>query len=140
MLNIDKNIENDLDAIIYYYTMKEKIDKYLSLIVEYYDKITKIHKQVEKFKKNLNNELSGYYKDMIDFVKKDDSYETVVVNKKVKEGILEHLTDFIHEKDEVTAVNKYLKTKGIKIHCNEAINIDELLGLSKEKNSNESCC
>lgn len=133
MFNLTHDVESDIDAIDYYYKQQERLDFLFSYMTQLYGKIAKIHEETSKIQRQLEIEKNGLYKDVIDFVFENGKYITKQVNKKLRNGSLENLKQFISEDNENKAINAYLKSKGIKIRCNEAVDIDKLLGLEEEE-------
>ena len=122
-------IEEDIASINYYYNRKNFISNCQEKMSEYYNKINELNKQIKKAESELKIELTGEYCDVFDFMSKGGSYTTNIVNKKVREGKLENLKEYLYESSEKRALDKYLKSIGGKFYDKECINIDELLGI-----------
>lgn len=124
-----EKIEEDIAAINYYYNRHNFILKCQEEMSNYYSKINELNKQIKKAESELKIELNGEYCDVFDFMTKGGSYTTNIVNKKVREGRLEKLKEYLYESSERRALDRYLKDIGGKFYDKECINIDELLGI-----------
>lgn len=132
MITLDEKVEQDINAICYYYNRQEELEKIYKHTTSLYTKIAELSKQIKKIKANLEIEMHGEYKDVLQYDMKDNHPESKVVHKKVRKGKLEPVLRYITEKDEMSAINKYLKNKGITIPRSNEIDIDELLGLKAD--------
>lgn len=120
MLSIPKNIQSDIDAIIYYYNRKSYINRLKDVLSK--DKLDKI-------KKDLENEMHSKYEDSYEFVNVDGRYTTQIKRKKIGEGRLENVKQFLNSRTEKSAINRYLKSKGYKIDRFGEMKDDSLYGV-----------
>lgn len=133
MTTIDATIEQELKNIMYYYNRRDQLNKINKYTDSLYEQINNLNKRAKEIKDKLNLEMTGEFRDVIEFVVKDNHPTTQLAHKKVRDGKLENILKYTKEKDEKTAINKYLKDKGVKIVKGEAININEFLGIEEEK-------
>ena len=129
MITLDEKVEQDINAICYYYNRQEELNKIYKYTTSLYNRIAELSNQIKKIKDTLDTEMKGEFKDVIQYGMVDNHPTSQIVRKKVRKGKLESVRKYITEKDEMYAINKYLKSKGIKIPRNNEIDIDELLGL-----------
>lgn len=132
MTTIDAKTEQEINNIIYYYNRKDQLKKINRLMTSLYNQINDLSKRSKEITDKLNLEMTGEFRDVIEFVVKDNHPTTQLARKKVRDGKLEHILKYTKEKDERAAINKYLKDKGVKIVKGEAVNIDEFLGIKEE--------
>ena len=131
MTTINARIEQEINNIIYYYNRQEQLKKIHKYTESLYEQIDSLNKRAKEIKDKLNLEMTGEFKDVIEFVVKDNHPTTQLARKKVRDGKLERILKYTKEKDEKTAINKYLKDKGVKIHGGETIDINKFLGIKE---------
>ena len=124
---ITSEVEANIDALSYYYNKQLTIKKLYEAITNKYNEIYKLHEKIEKINREIEQELYGYYSEVFKFNYKDGKYDIENAIIKKKEGRLEKLKEYLNEKNEKIAINKYLKTLGAIIRKEEISNIDNLL-------------
>ena len=136
---ITPDMESEINNIIYYYNQQKRIHELQEYITSLYDKIHKTYDSMQKIRKNISVEMTGEYKDVLDFVPVNGKYEMQAINKKIREGKLESVKQYLECTTEHKAINMYLKEHGVKINQIQElaeikeINIDELLGLESAR-------
>ena len=126
MLELNPRIEDKIEAIQFYYTNKANIEKFKSMIEKHKVKIQELENEIVKTQYKINTELIGEYKEVVEFDIKDGKPVSNLVNKKIRKGRLEKLKSFLTEKDEVSAINKFLESIGGEENrvTKEILNID----------------
>ena len=127
MLELNPRIEDKIEAIQFYYTNKANIEKFKSMIEKHKVNIQELENEIVKTQYKINTELIGEYKEVVEFDIKDGKPVSNLVNKKIRKGRLEKLKPYLMEKDEKTAINKYLVNLGGKEYGpdKEIIDIDD---------------
>lgn len=122
MFEIGRYTQADIDSISWFYNINKRISDLKKL-----KETPSIIKQISSLQKRLETELSGEYHEVIEYSIEDGKPEVKKFNKKIRDGMLENLKQYLSEDTEKHAVNKYLKDKcRAKIKDDEIDNLDSI--------------
>lgn len=137
---ITPNMETDINNIIFYYNQQKRIHELQDHMTKLYSRINDTYNSIQKIRNTILTEMNGEYKDVLDFVPINGKYEMQSINKKMREGKLEGVKQYLECTTEHKAINMYLKEHGINIdQTNEIsadqdikVDVDEILGLKDD--------
>lgn len=116
---INNEIDENIESIIFYYDRKNKIKQLKEKMTEKYNQINNLHNQIKEIEKNLEEEMNGKFETAYTFKLVNGKNDFVEESIKTKNGRLEHLTEFLEESTEKQAIDKYMRSVGVKLYGGE---------------------
>ncbi len=124
---INEKIDNDINAIIFYYARKNKIKELREKMTQKYNQISELSKEIKRIESQITEEVEGKHELKYVFKYVNGKNDLVEESVKTKTGSLENLGEFINEATEKEAIDKYLKSIGIKLYGGELSEYSKLV-------------
>ena len=112
MFTLIKYFDNAIADIHFYYNNKQKISKLKECMNKHPERKSELNDKIWDIQGKINTELFGEYKVLYQYFVEDGKIISRRVKKKVRNGKLENLIDFISESSERKAINKFLLKNG----------------------------